>query len=415
LHPRDTARLLDTLEKLCATENTLVVVEHDVETIRRADHVIDLGPGAGEYGGRVLDSAPPEQLGPNSITGAFLRGERAIPTPAARRPAGPPIQIRGATRHNLRGVNVDIPTNTLVATTGVSGSGKSTLIMDLLVGALEGRDVPADVTLPAGEWVYAVVDQSPIGRSPRSTPATYAGVMDPLRALFAATNTAKERGWDISRFSYNTKQGGCSVCGGYGSELVEMHFLSNVWVRCDACAGRRYARETLEVRWKGLSIADVLDLRVDDALEMFAAHRSIARPLQALVDVGLGYLRLGQPATELSGGEAQRVKLACGLSARQKRCIYVLDEPTTGLHLADVEKLVQVFDRLVDAGNTVLVVEHHLDVIRHADHVLDMGPEGGADGGLVVAQGTPEAVTEVPGSWTGRALAGRLDETAAAS
>ena len=405
LHPRDTARLLDTLQALCANDNTLVVVEHDPETIRRAHHVIDLGPGAGEYGGHVLASAPPDQLGPDSITGAFLRGERGIPARSGRRPAGPPIQIRGARRHNLGGVDVDIPSGNLVAVTGVSGSGKSTLVMDLLVGALEGRDVPATVTLPGGEWSSAVVDQSPIGRSPRSTPATYAGVMDPLRALFAATNTAKERGWDISRFSYNTKQGGCVVCGGYGSELVEMHFLSNVWVRCDACSGRRYARETLEVRWKGHSIADVLDLRVDDALELFAAHRSIVRPLQALVDVGLGYVRLGQPGTELSGGEAQRVKLACGLAARQKRCIYVLDEPTTGLHLADIEKLVTVFDRLVDAGNTVIVVEHHLDVIRHADHVLDMGPEGGARGGTVVAEGPPAAIMAVAASWTGRALA----------
>jgi excinuclease ABC subunit A len=408
LHPRDTARLLDTLEKLCANENTLVVVEHDPETIRRADHVIDLGPGAGEYGGRVLASAPPGELGPDSITGAWLRGDRAIPVPTTRRTGGPPIRIRGATRNNLSNVDVDLPSNTLIAVTGVSGSGKSTLIMDILVGGVEGREVPATVTLPEGEWSFAVVDQSPIGRSPRSTPATYAGVMDPLRALFASTNTAKERGWDIGRFSYNTKTGACTVCGGYGSELVEMHFLSNVWVRCDACSGRRYAPETLEVRWKGLSIADVLDLRVDDALELFAAHRNITRPLQALVDVGLGYVRLGQPATELSGGEAQRVKLACGLAARQKRCLYVLDEPTTGLHLADVEKLVTVFDRLVDAGNTVIVVEHHLDVIRHADHVLDMGPEGGDDGGTIVAQGTPEHVQRSEKSWTGRALAGTL-------
>jgi excinuclease ABC subunit A len=403
LHSRDTARLLDTLQKLADNENTLVVVEHDPETIRRADHVIDLGPGAGEYGGHVLASAPPDKLGPNSITGAFLRGERFIPVPATRRKGDTPIRVRKATKNNLSKLSVDIPTGVLLAVTGVSGSGKSTLIMDLLVGKLQDREVDAEITLPEGEWSSAVVDQSPIGRSPRSTPATYAGVMDPLRALFAATNAARERGWDISRFSYNTKQGACSVCGGYGSELIEMHFLSNVWVRCDACAGRRYARETLEVRWKGLSIADVLDLRADDALELFAAHRNIARPLQALVDVGLGYVRLGQPGTELSGGEAQRVKLACGLTARQKRCIYVLDEPTTGLHLADVEKLVTVFDRLVEAGNTVIVVEHHLDVIRHADHVIDMGPEGGEHGGRVVAQGTPEKVMK-SGTHTGNAL-----------
>jgi excinuclease ABC subunit A len=406
LHPRDTARLLDTLANLCALDNTLVVVEHDLETIRRADHVIDLGPGAGEHGGRLLDAAAPDRLGAASITGAFLRGDRFIPVPDTRRPGGPPIQVRGARRNNLRGVDVDLPSGSLIAVTGVSGSGKSTLVMDLLVGALEGREVPARVTLPDGEWSFAVVDQSPIGRSPRSTPATYAGVMDPLRALFATTTVAKERGWDASRFSYNTKAGACTVCGGYGSELIEMHFLSNVWVRCEACAGRRYARETLECRWKGLSIADVMDLRVDDAREVFSAHRNISRPLQALTDVGLGYLRLGQPATELSGGEAQRVKLANGLAARQKRCLYVLDEPTTGLHLADVERLVQVFDALVDAGNTVIVVEHHLDVIRHADHVIDLGPEGGEHGGTIVAQGTPEAVMAVPESWTGRALRG---------
>ncbi len=407
LHTRDTARLLNTLERLRDNDNTLVVVEHDPETIRRADYVIDLGPGAGEHGGHVLAAGPPHALGPNSLTGAFLRGERCIPVPATRRPGGPPITIRGATQNNLRALNLDIPTGCLVAVTGVSGSGKSTLVMDLFVGALEGREIPATIHLPDGEWAHAVVDQSPIGRSPRSTPATYVGVMDALRALFAATNMAKERGWDISRFSYNTKQGGCSVCGGYGSELIEMHFLSNVWVRCDACAGRRYARETLEVRWKGLSIADVLELRVEDARALFSAHRNLVRPLQGLEDVGLGYLRLGQPATELSGGEAQRVKLACGLAARHKRCLYILDEPTTGLHLADVEKLVQVFDSLIDAGNTVIVVEHHLDVIRHADHVIDLGPEGGAEGGRIVAQGTPDQVMGVPESWTGRALAAR--------
>ncbi len=411
LHPRDTERLLDTLEKLRANDNTLVVVEHDPETIRRADHVIDMGPGAGVYGGEVMGAGPPGALPASSPTGAWLRGERSIPLPATRRAGGPPIQIRNARRHNLAGVSVDVPTGALVAVTGVSGSGKSTLILDLLVGALEGRSVPAKVTLPF-ELLHAVIDQDPIGRSPRSTPATYAGVMDPLRALFAQTPVARERGWTIARFSYNTSDGACSVCGGHGAELIEMHFLSNVWVRCDACRGRRYAPETLDARWKGLSIADVLDLRVDEARELFAAQRTIARPLAALEEVGLGYLRLGQPGTELSGGEAQRVKLASGLGSRKKPCLYILDEPTTGLHLSDVARLVAVFDRLVDEGHTVLVVEHHLDVIRHADFVVDMGPEPGPGGGKVVATGTPEQVAKVKKSWTGRALAGRLHRTA---
>ncbi|MFZ5476048.1 MAG: excinuclease ABC subunit UvrA [Myxococcota bacterium] len=406
LHPRDTARLLDTLDRLKGLDNTLVIVEHDLETVRRADHVLDMGPGAGEHGGRVVAAGPPGELGPDSLTGAFLRGERAIAVPDRRRKGGPPIRIRDARRHNLRGVDVDLPTGALVCVTGVSGSGKSTLVMDLLVGALEGKKVPAKIEVP-GEWALAVVDQSPIGRSPRSTPATYAGVMDPLRALFASTPLAKERGWGIGRFSYNTKDGACNVCGGYGSELVEMHFLSNVWITCEACHGRRYAPDTLEVRWRGLSIADVLDLRVDDARDLFAAHRILSRPLAALADVGLGYLKLGQPATELSGGEAQRVKLAEGLLARRKKCVYVLDEPTTGLHVADVEKLVTVFDRLADAGNTVILVEHHLDVIRHADFVVDMGPEGGDAGGRVVAKGTPEQVAKVKGSATGACLRGR--------
>jgi len=405
LHPRDTARLLDTLRGLRDLDNTLVVVEHDPLTMLAADHLVDLGPGAGEDGGRIVAQGRPLELTGDG-TAPWLRGERRIPTPTHRRPGGPPFRLRDATRHSLQGVDVDLPTGALVAVTGVSGSGKSTLVMDLLVGALEGREVPMRLERPPGEWTYAVVDQSPIGRSPRSTPATYAGVMDPLRALFASTNHAREQGWTIARFSYNTPEGACTVCGGYGHTLVEMHFLSNVWVRCDACGGRRYAASTLEARWKGLSIADVLDLRVDDAREVFAAQRTIRRPLDALEAVGLGYLRLGQPATELSGGEAQRVKLACGLAARQGRTLYILDEPTTGLHLSDVARLIQVFDTLVDAGHTVVVVEHHLDVIRHADRVVDMGPEAGAGGGRVVATGTPEELMEIPESWTGRALKG---------
>lgn len=404
LHARDTAMLMNTIEQLRTLGNTIVLVEHDPDVMRRADHVIDLGPGAGEEGGRVLGQGQPNHLGPTSLTGAFLRGERIVAVPAERRPPGDVIHIRNARRNNLRDLNVDIPTGVFTCVTGVSGSGKSTLIMDLLVGKLAGEKVNADIEIP-GTWTHAVIDQAPIGRSPRSTPATYAGVMDPIRALYAETNLARERGYGIGRFSYNAGEGACAHCGGHGQELIEMHFLSNVWIRCEHCNGRRFDRETLEVRWKGLNIADVLEMRVDACLEPFGAIRKIARPLQALADVGLGYLRLGQAATELSGGEAQRVKLACGLSDNKKaRCIYVLDEPTTGLHLADVEKLLVVLDRLVDAGNTVIVVEHHLDVIRHADHVIDLGPEAGEGGGQVVAVGTPEDIAGMD-CHTGRALA----------
>ncbi len=406
LHPRDTAMLMDTIEQLRTLGNTIVMVEHEPDVMRRADHVIDLGPGAGEEGGRVMAQGRPGELGPASLTGAFLRGERVIAVPTERRPPGDVIHVRNARLNNLRGLDVNIPTGVFTCVTGVSGSGKSTLIMDILVGRLAGKTVPADVEIP-GTWTHAVIDQAPIGRSPRSTPATYAGVMDPIRALYAETNLAKERGYGIGRFSYNAGEGACAHCGGHGQELIEMHFLSNVWIRCEHCQGRRYARETLDVRWKGLSIADVLELRVDACLEAFSAIRKIARPLQALADVGLGYLRLGQSATELSGGEAQRIKLACGLTDKNSRCIYVLDEPTTGLHLADVERLLGVLDRLVEAGNTVIVVEHHLDVVRYADHIIDLGPEAGEGGGRVVASGTPEELAESD-THTGRALAARL-------
>ena len=426
LHPRDTERLLGTLEGLRALDNTLVVVEHDPETIKRADHVIDLGPEAGERGGQVLAAGPPMSLGAGSVTGPWLRGERVIPMPAVRRVGGPPIQIRNATRHTLAGVSVDIPTQALTVVSGVSGSGKSTLILDLMVGKLQGEARPVEVTLPApvapaarpGDpprsakraapraepLLLQVIDQSPIGRSPRSSAATYVGVMDPLRKLFAQTPVARERGWTHSYFTANGGGGACSVCKGYGSEQVEMHFLSNVWVKCETCHGRRYAPETLDARWKGLSIADVLDLRIDDAIEVFAQQRSIRRPLEGLHAVGLGYVRLGQPATDLSGGEAQRVKLALGLAEKSSPTLYVLDEPTTGLHLSDIARLVTVLDHLVDLGHTVVVVEHHLDLIRHADFVIDMGPEAGPGGGQIVAAGTPEHVAGVANSHTGAAL-----------
>ena len=412
LHPRDTDRLLAALEGLRSLGNTLIVVEHDPETIRHAAHVIDLGPGAGELGGEVVAAGPPMSLAAPSLTGAFLRGERYIPARTTRRPGGPPFRIRGAKRHNLNGLDVDLPSGNLIVVTGVSGSGKSTLIMDLLVGALKGEDVPVRVE-PPGLVDLQVVDQSPIGRSPRSTPATYVGVFDLIRELYANTPTAKERGYAAGRFSYNAGEGACAHCDGHGQTQIEMHFLSNVWIRCAQCGGRRYSSSTLDVRYKGLSIADVLDLRVEEACGFFSAFPRILRPLQALADVGLGYIRLGQPGTTLSGGEAQRIKLACGLMTRTravkgvaKHALYVLDEPTTGLHLADVERLVTVFDRLVDRGATVVVVEHHLDVIRHADVVLDLGPEPGAGGGRIVVMGTPEAVAATPESHTGRALAG---------
>ncbi len=407
LHPCDTDRLLDTLEGLRALDNTLVIVEHDPETIRRADHVIDLGPEAGERGGQVVAAGPPLALGPTSVTGPWLSGERFIPLPATRRTGGPPIQIRGATRHSLVGVGVDIPTGALTVVTGVSGSGKSTLILDLMVGKLQGEARPVDVTLPSlatGPLQLQVIDQSPIGRSPRSSAATYVGVMDPLRKLYAQTPLARERGWTHSHFSSNGGAGACTVCGGYGSEQVEMHFLSNVWVKCETCHGRRFSPETLEARWKGLSIADVLDMRVDDAVELFAQHKAIKRALEGLSAVGLGYVRLGQPATDLSGGEAQRVKLALGLADRAQPTLYVLDEPTTGLHLSDVARLVTVIDHLVEKGHTVIVVEHHVDVIRHADFVIDMGPGAGPDGGRIVASGTPEVVAASSASATGAAL-----------
>ena len=412
LHARDTDRLLATLEGLRALDNTLVIVEHDPETIKRADHVIDLGPEAGERGGQVLAAGPPMSLGPGSVTGPWLTGERSIRLPSARRLGGPPIQIRNATRHSLNGVSVDIPTGALTVVTGVSGSGKSTLILDLMVGRLQGEQRPVDVTGPA--LLLQVIDQTPIGRSPRSSAATYVGVMDPLRKLFAQTPVARERGWTHSHFSANGGSGACSVCSGYGFEQIEMHFLSNVWVKCETCHGRRFAPETLDARVKGLSIADVLDLRVDDALELFAHHKAIRRALEGLAAVGLGYVRLGQPATDLSGGEAQRVKLALGLAERSQPTLYVLDEPTTGLHLSDIERLVTVIDRLVDHGHTMVIVEHHLDIIRHADFVIDMGPGAGPGGGRVVATGTPEEIAQVTGSWTGEALRGRASAAALA-
>jgi len=407
LHPRDTARLLGTLTGLRDLGNTVVVVEHDEDTIWAADQVFDLGPGAGEQGGQVIAHGTPQQIAadPASLTGAYLSGRLAIPARAERRSPRGWIRLRGVTLHNLDGLDVGVPTGVLTVVTGVSGSGKSTLFMDVLVPALRHELKPESappacesvaVADPEGLRRLVVVNQRPIGRTPRSTPATYTKVMDPLRQLFASTRMARERGWKPFRFSFNHPEGRCPHCEGRGAVLVEMHFLSDVWVTCEHCRGRRYDASTLAARWRGLTIADVLDLRVSEALEHFGAHRRISSRLRALEDVGLGYLRLGQAATTLSGGEAQRVKLANELHARGKGTVFVLDEPTTGLHFADTERLVAVLQRLVDGGATVIVIEHNPDVVKNADHVVDLGPEGGVGGGRLVASGTPEFVATQP-------------------
>ncbi|MBA2320263.1 MAG: excinuclease ABC subunit UvrA, partial [Deltaproteobacteria bacterium] len=402
LHPRDTDRLITTLEGLRDLGNTVILVEHDADTIRRADHVIDLGPLAGVQGGSVVASGTPAEIlaDPASLTGRWLSGaERIAPREGLREPRGW-ITVREPRGNNLRGGVVRFPIGVLTAVTGVSGSGKSTLVLDTLAPGIRmlrgaGGEKPAPMAGVETDELpdeVIVVDQAPIGRTPRSTPATYTGVFDGLRRLYAETPAAKLRGWEPGRFSYNIPGGRCELCEGRGATLVEMHFLPDVWVTCDACGGRRYNRETLEVRWRDRSIADLLAMRIDEAVELFSAHRVISRPLRALADVGLGYLTLGQPATTLSGGEAQRVKLATGLTSRQGRALYVLDEPTTGLHLSDVAQLLAVLHRLVDAGHTVLTIEHHLSVITQADHLVDLGPEGGDAGGRVVGEGTPAAV-----------------------
>ncbi|HLU96601.1 MAG TPA: excinuclease ABC subunit UvrA, partial [Thermobifida alba] len=394
LHQRDNFRLLETLQRLRDIGNTLIVVEHDEDTIRSADWVVDIGPGAGEHGGRVVVSGPVQELldSPESLTGQYLSGRRAIEVPAKRRPRDPKRQlvVRGARENNLRDLDVAFPLGVFTAVTGVSGSGKSTLVNEILYKALAkelhgARDVPGRHTRVNGvSQVDKVVhvDQSPIGRTPRSNPATYTGVFDHIRKLFAQTTEAKVRGYQPGRFSFNVKGGRCEACAGDGTIKIEMQFLPDVYVPCEVCHGARYNRETLDVHYKGKSIADVLDMPIEEALEFFEPINAIRRHMQTLNDVGLGYVRLGQPATTLSGGEAQRVKLATELQRRSTgRTVYILDEPTTGLHFADIEKLLHVLGRLVDAGNTVIVIEHNLDVIKTADHIIDMGPEGGSRGG----------------------------------
>jgi excinuclease ABC subunit A len=425
LHQRDNHRLIETLTRLRDLGNTLIVVEHDEDTIATADWVVDIGPGAGEHGGKVVHSGPVQGLleHPDSMTGKYLSGRLEIPVPAVRRPPekGREVTVVGAREHNLSAVDVSFPLGTLVAVTGVSGSGKSTLVNDILYNVLANklngaRHVPGrHKTVTGLEHLDKVVhvDQSPIGRTPRSNPATYTGVFDSIRKLFAETTEAKIRGYMPGRFSFNVKGGRCDSCSGDGTLKIEMNFLPDVYVPCEVCHGARYNRETLEVHFKGRTIADVLDMPIEEAAEFFAAVPAIARHMKTLNDVGLGYVRLGQPAPTLSGGEAQRVKLASELQKRSTgRTIYVLDEPTTGLHFEDIRKLLLVLQGLVDKGNTVIVIEHNLDVIKNADWIVDMGPEGGSGGGRVIAEGTPEEVAEVFESHTGRFLAPVLERSA---
>jgi excinuclease ABC subunit A len=418
LHQRDNRRLIETLNRLRDLGNTLIVVEHDEDTIAEADWIVDIGPRAGEHGGEVVHSGSLEDLKANerSITGDYLSGRRSIALPAERRPVdkGRKLTVVGARENNLQDVTVDFPLGVFTAVTGVSGSGKSTLVNEILYKVLanqlnNARHVPGRHKRVNGlEHLDKVVhvDQSPIGRTPRSNPATYTGVFDTIRKLFADTQEAKVRGYQPGRFSFNIKGGRCESCSGDGTLKIEMNFLPDVYVPCEVCHGARYNRETLEVHYKGKNIAEVLDMPIDEAAEFFSAYTKISRYLNTMVDVGLGYVRLGQPATTLSGGEAQRVKLSAELQKRSNgRSIYVLDEPTTGLHFEDIRKLLGVLQSLVDKGNTVITIEHNLDVIKSADHLIDLGPEGGSGGGAIVATGTPEEVAKNEASHTGRFLA----------
>ena len=417
LHQRDNNKLIRTLVALRDIGNTVLVVEHDEETIRAADWVVDIGPGAGENGGLVMVSGTVEDVlaSPGSITGQFLRGERSIPLPLIRRPASTKqLVVRGARANNLRNVDAAFPLGSFICVAGVSGSGKSTLVNDILYRKLAQSLYRAKHRPGAHDRVEGIanidkvidVDQSPIGRTPRSNPATYVGVFTDIRDLFAKLPEAKIRGYKPGRFSFNVSGGRCEACAGDGMIKIEMHFLPDIYVPCEVCKGRRYNREALEVKFRGKSIADVLEMTVDEAAVLFEHQPRINRRLHTLQDVGLGYIRLGQPATQLSGGEAQRVKLSTELSRRDTgSTLYILDEPTTGLHFADVEKLLAVLHRLVDAGNTVIVIEHNLDVLKTADHIIDLGPGGGDSGGEIVAEGTPEQVAANPRSATGEYLA----------
>ena len=422
LHQRDNDKLLATLQNLRDLGNTLLVVEHDEDTMRAADYLIDIGPGAGIHGGEVVAAGTPEEVmaNPNSLTGQYLSGKKRIPVPETRRPGnGKSLKVIGAAENNLRHIDVEFPLGTFTVVTGVSGSGKSSLVNEILFKKL-GVELNRMKVHPGRcdriegiEYLDKVVDidQSPIGRTPRSNPATYTGLFNDIRDLFASTQEAKSRGYGPGRFSFNVRGGRCEACSGDGVLKIEMHFLPDIFVPCEVCKGRRYNRETLEVRYKGKNIADVLEMTVDEAVEFFAPLPRIRNKLQTLCDVGLGYVKLGQPSTELSGGEAQRVKLATELSKRSTgKTIYILDEPTTGLHSYDVQRLIDVLQRLVEAGNTIVVIEHNLDVIKTADHIIDLGPEGGDGGGTIVCTGTPEEVAACPGSYTGQYLARMLKQ-----
>ncbi|MBT2685366.1 excinuclease ABC subunit UvrA [Bacillus sp. ISL-37] len=416
LHQRDNDRLIDTLKNMRDIGNTLIVVEHDEDTMLAADHLIDIGPGAGVHGGEIISQGTPAEVmdDPNSLTGQYLSGKKFIPLPIERRkPDGRYLEIKGAKENNLKNVNVKFPLGTFMAVTGVSGSGKSTLINEILHKSLamkihRAKSKPGEFREIKGvDHLDKVIDidQSPIGRTPRSNPATYTGVFDDIRDVFASTNEAKVRGYKKGRFSFNVKGGRCEACRGDGIIKIEMHFLPDVYVPCEVCHGKRYNRETLEVKYKGKNISDILDMTVEAAVDFFANIPKIARKLQTIYDVGLGYITLGQPATTLSGGEAQRVKLASELHRRSTgRSLYILDEPTTGLHVDDIARLLTVLQRLVENGDTVLVIEHNLDVIKAADYIVDLGPEGGDRGGTIVATGTPEKIAEVEDSYTGRYL-----------
>ena len=416
LHQRDNHKLLNTLKNLRDLGNTVIVVEHDEDTMREADFLVDIGPGAGIHGGEVVFAGPPKDIEQceQSLTGLYLSGKRKVEVPQHRRKGnGKFLEMRGAAQNNLKNVNVKIPLGEFVCVTGVSGSGKSSLINEILYKKLAAELNRAHTHAGKHQEIRGLehldkviqIDQSPIGRTPRSNPATYTGLFNDIRELFASTQDAKMRGFTASRFSFNVKGGRCEACQGDGIICIEMHFLPDVYVPCDVCKGHRYNRETLEVKYKGKNIYDVLEMTVEEALDFFRDIPKLARKLQTLYDVGLGYVKVGQPATTLSGGEAQRVKLATELSKRATgRTIYILDEPTTGLHIADVHRLIEVLQRLVDAGNTVVVIEHNLDLIKTADHLIDLGPEGGNRGGTIVAQGTPEQVAKVEGSYTGQYL-----------
>ena len=413
LHQRDNDKLLGTLKHLRDLGNTLIVVEHDEDTMLEADCVVDIGPGAGEHGGEVVAIGTAKEImkNKNSITGAYLSGRIRIPIPKERKKPTGYFKVIGAAENNLKGIDVKFPLGVLTCVTGVSGSGKSSLVNEILYKKLakelnRARTIPGKHKRIEGlEQVDKVIniDQSPIGRTPRSNPATYTGVFDLIRDLFAATPDAKAKGYKKGRFSFNVKGGRCEACSGDGILKIEMHFLPDVYVPCEVCHGKRYNRETLEVKYKGKSIFDVLDMTVEEALTFFESVPSIRRKMETLYDVGLSYIRLGQPSTTLSGGEAQRIKLATELSKRSTgKTVYILDEPTTGLHFADVHKLTEILRRLADDGNTVIVIEHNLDVIKTADHIIDIGPEGGERGGTVIALGTPEEVAENPISYTGK-------------